>query len=104
MNELSFDEVVEAAQHLRPEEIEALFRRIQSPRAEGMAFAVPTAEPDDDDLRAVNESLSAAGAFEGDERLFVPPASPTHHITAEELLAAIEDISSEWDPEAGQLL
>ena len=104
MNELSFDEVVEAAQQLRPEEIEVLFRRIQSPRIVSMATVVPTAELDYDDFRAVNESVSAAGAFEGDERLFIQPASPAHHVTAEELLAAIEDISSEWDPEAGQLL
>ncbi|MBK8046144.1 MAG: hypothetical protein IPK16_02835 [Anaerolineales bacterium] len=104
MNVLSFDEVVEAAQHLRPEEIQALFERIQTPAPEAVGSVVPTTDEEYDDLRAVNESLNAAGAFEGDERLFVIPATYFHTITDAELLAAIEDISCEWDAEAEQLV
>ena len=91
---LTLEELLDAAYQLRPEEKAVLLHSLQ--------VAPPPAEPLPQEISDTVATLRAAGAFDGDERLFINPTSYAHIITDDELLAAIEDIASEWEPDESE--
>ncbi len=88
--------VLEAARHLTPTEQAVLVHCLE---------AEPAATPDLAELDHITEwdTLAAAGAFSGDDCLALAQAVSAHFATDEELLNAIEDISSEWEGELEEM-
>lgn len=92
MQELSFDQLLEATRTLPSEQ-----RRILAQMLE-MATAVPEDEDSFADVEMLNEVLSEAGAYS----VFTPLADVHPHetvITDADLLAASQCISCEWEEE-----
>lgn len=93
----TLEEIMEAVQQLRPEEQAAL--------AQSLQLTLPSVAAPSNELTAGYEIVRAAGEFEGDERLLVcPKLASGHQITDADLLAAIEDLASEWEPDDGDPL
>ena len=88
--------VLEAARHLTPAEQAVLVHCLE---------IEPAATPDLAELDYITEweTLAAAGSFSGDDCLALVHALTNHLATEEELLSAIEDISSEWEGELEEM-
>jgi hypothetical protein len=87
MADLTFDEIVEAAQKLTDAQKALLVRRLQ--------FTNITREL----LIAETNLLRATGAFENVESLRNKYARPDLDLTEEELLATLHEIATEWEEE-----
>jgi hypothetical protein len=96
--DLTFEELVQAAQKLTPEQKTALVHTLQwqIPREETSLTREQTI--------AELEALRAAGAFEQVESLRGKYKRPGLEITDEELNAYLREIGAEWEQELDDLI
>lgn len=92
MAEMTFEEILEAAQKLTPQQKALLAQSLELPP--------PDLGPTREQLIAELEALRAAGAFEGTASLRNKYANPAlADMTDEQLLADIHEAATEWEKE-----
>lgn len=93
MTEMTYEQVVQAVQMLRPEQKAALVKTIE---AESQVGAGVTRAQ----LHAEAEALHALGAFDRPDSLRTQFANPSvAYVTDRQLLSAIHEAAVEWDTE-----
>lgn len=98
MAEIAFDELVQAARKLSPEQKSALIHTLQIETVP--EFAPLTRE------RAIAEleALRASGAFDRAESLYGKYARPDLDISDDDLNAYLREVGSEWEQELDDLI
>ena len=92
MADITFEEIMQAAQKLNPQQRALLVQSLEIP--------VPDMEPTREELIAELEMLRAAGAFNNVESLRNKFANPSlDALTDEQLLADIRESATEWEKE-----
>lgn len=91
MADLTFEEIVQAAQKLPPEQKALLVQRLQPSESEGLTR---------EKILAEFERRKAAGLFKNAESLRNKYYNPAlDDLTDEQLLADIHEIATEWEKE-----
>jgi hypothetical protein len=98
MIDISFEELVEAAQKLRPEQKAALVQTLQP---EIVFEEIPLTR---EQAIAELEALRAAGAFNGVESMRGKYAHPELDVSGEELNAYLREVGTEWEKELDDLI
>lgn len=98
MADMTFEEIVQAARNLRPEQKAALIHTLETDdQDEDMALTREGAI-------AELEALRAAGAFQHVESLYGKYAKPGVEVSDEELNAYLHEVGREWEQELDDLI
>jgi hypothetical protein len=94
MAEITFEELVQAAQKLSPEKKAALVATLQPSIADE-----DEDEPTIEQLNAELEALRASGAFKNVESMYGLYANAAAELSEDELFQQLREIGTEWEKE-----